>query len=75
MRFISCSYFSRLSTIRSYKDNVYTTNEVGFEGLKHIKSDAAGHKDFSAVISQVGACFLLDNKCWAKHSCLHRLWP
>ena len=36
---------------KSYKDHIYTTNEVGYEGVHHI-GDAAGKKDYSAVIKQ-----------------------
>ncbi len=34
----------------SYAGNLYTTAEVGWPGVKHIKADANGHKDFSAMI-------------------------
>lgn len=36
----------------SYKDRVYTTSVVGYEGLIHIDSDENGYKDFSAIIKQ-----------------------
>ena len=36
----------------NYADRVYTTSVVGFPGLQHIEADGAGHKDFSALISQ-----------------------
>lgn len=36
----------------SYKDRVYTTSVVGFDGLVHIKEDENGHKDFSPIIKQ-----------------------
>lgn len=36
----------------SYKDRIYTTSVVEFEGLTHISMDENGHKDFSAVIKQ-----------------------
>lgn len=34
----------------SYRDRVYTTSVVGYEGLTHISADEYGHKDFSPVI-------------------------
>ncbi|WFN37188.1 hydroxylamine reductase [Methanomicrobium antiquum] len=40
----------------SYKDRVYTTSVVGYPGLKHIKADEKGHKDFSALIEQAKKC-------------------
>lgn len=33
----------------SYKDNVFTTSVVGFPGLKHIKADEKGNKDFTQI--------------------------
>ena len=36
----------------SYKDRVYTTSVVGFDGLVHIKEDETGRKDFSPIIKQ-----------------------
>ena len=36
----------------SYADRIYTTSVVGYPGLKHIPEDAAGSKDFSALIDQ-----------------------
>ena len=36
----------------SYKDRVYTTSVVGFDGLVHIKEDENGRKDFSPIIKQ-----------------------
>ncbi len=41
----------------SYRDRVYTTGSVGYEGLKHI-ADRQGSepKDFSAVIEHAGKC-------------------
>ena len=36
----------------SYKDRVYTTSVVGFDGLVHIKEDKNGRKDFSPIIKQ-----------------------
>lgn len=35
----------------TYAGNLYTTAEVGWPGVTHIAADAAGHKDFSAVIA------------------------
>jgi len=40
----------------SYKDRVYTTGAVGFEGLTHITPDANGRKDFSQVIEHAKRC-------------------
>ena len=34
----------------SYKDRIYTTSVVGYEGLVHIGADANGHKDFTPII-------------------------
>ena len=39
----------------SYKDRVYTSNTVGFEGLKHIDT-VDGKKDYSAVIEHAKQC-------------------
>lgn len=36
----------------SYKDRIFTTSVVGYEGLKHISSNEDGYKDFSPVIKQ-----------------------
>lgn len=36
----------------SYKDRVYTTSVVGYEGLRHITADMNGYKDFTPVIEQ-----------------------
>lgn len=36
----------------SYKDRIYTTSVVGYEGLMHIGADKNGNKDFSPLISQ-----------------------
>ncbi len=36
----------------SYRDRVYTTSVVGYEGLPHIEADENGHKDFSPLIAQ-----------------------
>ena len=41
----------------SYKDRVYTTGVVGFEGVKHIADRADGKaKDFSALIEHAKRC-------------------
>lgn len=41
----------------SYKDRVYTTGVVGFEGVKHIADRADGKpKDFSALIAHAKSC-------------------
>ncbi|AFM43318.1 hydroxylamine reductase [Desulfosporosinus acidiphilus SJ4] len=41
----------------SYKDRLYTTGVVGFEGVKHIPERADGQtKDFSAIIAQAKKC-------------------
>lgn len=41
----------------SYKDRVYTTGVVGFEGVKHIADRVAGKtKDFSALIAHAKTC-------------------
>ena len=34
----------------SYQDRIYTTNVVGWEGVRHISKDANGEKDFSEII-------------------------
>lgn len=39
----------------SYKDRVYTTSVVGFEGLKHI-GDGRNGKDFSEIIQHAKKC-------------------
>ena len=39
----------------SYKDRVYTTSVVGFEGLKHIEEEN-GKKDFSEIIDHAKKC-------------------
>lgn len=36
----------------SYKDRIYSTNVVGWDGVKHIGMDKDGHKDFSEIIQQ-----------------------
>ncbi|MBC2724017.1 hydroxylamine reductase [Desulfosporosinus sp.] len=41
----------------SYKDRIYTTGVVGFEGVKHIADRADGKaKDFSALIAHAKSC-------------------
>ncbi|AKL94496.1 hydroxylamine reductase Hcp [Clostridium aceticum] len=39
----------------AYKDRVYTTSVVGFEGLKHIEAEG-GEKDFSQIIEHAKKC-------------------
>ena len=39
----------------SYKDRVYTTGNVGFDGLKHIEEGPNG-KDFSEIIEHAKRC-------------------
>lgn len=36
----------------SYKDRIYTTSVVGYEGITHISADDNGHKDFTPIIKQ-----------------------
>lgn len=36
----------------SYKDRIYSTNVVGWEGVKHIEKKENGDKDFSRIIQQ-----------------------
>lgn len=36
----------------SYKDRIYSTNVVGWEGVKHIGKNDKGEKDFSEIIQQ-----------------------
>ena len=36
----------------SYKDRIYSTNVVGWEGVKHIGKNEKGEKDFSEIIQQ-----------------------
>ncbi|WP_300381635.1 hydroxylamine reductase [Clostridium sp.] len=36
----------------SYKDRIYSTNVVGWDGIKHICADENGYKDFSEVINK-----------------------
>jgi hydroxylamine reductase len=40
----------------SYKDRVYTTSAVGFEGCKHIEGGIGEKKDFSAIIEHAKRC-------------------
>ncbi|MCO5385987.1 MAG: hydroxylamine reductase [Desulfosporosinus sp.] len=41
----------------SYKDRIYTTGVIGFEGVKHIPDRADGKaKDFSALIAHAKSC-------------------
>ncbi len=43
--------------LASYKDRVYTTNTVGFEGVTHIPDRESGKtKDFSAIIEHAKKC-------------------
>ena len=42
--------------LESYKRRVFTTNDVGFAGCKHIKADKEGKKDFSKVIELAKKC-------------------
>lgn len=39
-----------------YADKVFTTSNVGFEGLVHIEHSATGHKDFSQIIELAKTC-------------------
>lgn len=36
----------------SYKDRIYSTNVVGWDGVKHICADENGYKDFSEIINK-----------------------
>ncbi|MEW9097302.1 MAG: hydroxylamine reductase [Clostridiaceae bacterium] len=40
----------------SYKDRVYTTGIVGFDGLKHIDSNEKGEKDFLSLVEHAKKC-------------------
>lgn len=40
----------------SYKDRIYTTGAVGFEGCEHIEADENGKKDFSEMIEHAKRC-------------------
>lgn len=36
----------------SYKDRIFSTSVVGFDGVKHISKDQNGYKDFSEIINK-----------------------
>ena len=36
----------------SYKDRIFSTSVVGWDGIKHIDADENGHKDFSEIINK-----------------------
>ena len=36
----------------SYKDRIYSTSVVGWDGIKHIAADETGHKDFTEIIEK-----------------------
>ena len=36
----------------SYKDRIFSTSVVGFEGIKHIEKNQNGYKDFSEIINK-----------------------
>jgi len=36
----------------SYKDRIFSTSVVGWDGVKHISKDENGHKDFSEIIDK-----------------------
>ena len=40
----------------TYKDRVYTTGAVGFEGCKHIKGNSESDKDFTQIIEHAKKC-------------------
>jgi len=40
----------------SYKDRLYTTGVVGFEGVKHIDAGPDGKKDFTEIIEHAKRC-------------------
>jgi len=40
----------------SYKNRLFTTGIVGFEGVKHIEADEKGYKDFSEIIELAKKC-------------------
>lgn len=40
----------------SYKNRLFTTGIVGFEGVKHIETDEKGYKDFSQIIGLAKKC-------------------
>ena len=39
----------------SYRDRIYSTNVVGWDGVKHIGKKENGEKDFSEIIAQAGS--------------------
>ena len=45
-----------VSPSESYKDRVYTTGAVGFEGCKHIEGGYGEEKDFSEIIEHAKRC-------------------
>lgn len=40
----------------SYRDRIFTTGAVGYEGCAHIEADKDGHKDFSSIIELAKKC-------------------
>lgn len=36
----------------SYKDRIFSTSVVGWDGIKHIEKDESGNKDFSEIITK-----------------------
>ena len=40
----------------SYRDRIFTTGAVGYEGCKHIEADENGYKDFSTIIELSKKC-------------------
>jgi len=36
----------------SYKDRIFSTSVVGWDGVEHISADGNGHKDFSKIINK-----------------------
>lgn len=40
----------------SYKERIYTTGSVGFDGCKHITGDVGEAKDFSSIIAHAKQC-------------------
>ena len=40
----------------AYKDRIYTTNVVGYPGVRHVPTGPDGKKDFSALIEQAKTC-------------------
>lgn len=45
-----------VSPKESYKNRVFTTGVVGFDGCTHIKSDENGNKDFTPLIEMAKKC-------------------